>query len=271
MPWANTRSASAPIDMELFHRILGDHDPTGSIPPLVVLHGLLGSSDNWQTLGLQWAEDRPVVLIDQRNHGRSPHHPSHGYPDMVVDLLDTLDQLGIGPADLLGHSMGGKTVMHFADRHPGRCHRIIIADMAPVAYPPHHTPLFDAMADLDLSTFERRGEVEQALGRSISDPGVLQFLLKGLYRADPNRFDWRFNLPVLRRHLADMTGLRPLGVVDVPTLAIHGTRSEYVSERGLLALGEHFTDLTLVSLDAGHWLHAEQPAAFREAVAAFLT
>ena len=256
--------------MELFHRTIGDIDPAGPLPPLVVLHGLLGSSDNWQTLALRWAKDRPVVLLDQRNHGRSPHHPSHTYADLVVDLLDTLDNLGIDRADLLGHSMGGKTVMHFADRHPSRCRQLIVADMAPVPYPPHHTPLFDAMMGLDLSAFERRGEVEAALARSVEEPGIRQFLLKGLYRPDPERFGWRFNLPVLRRHLADMTSLMPLGTIDIRTLAIFGTRSDYVVGRGIASMRQHFTILEEVALDAGHWLHAEQPDAFRNAVLDFL-
>lgn len=257
--------------MELFHRIIGDHPVDGPIPPLVVLHGLLGSSDNWQSLGLRWSTDRPVLLVDQRNHGRSPHHPRHGYPDMVIDLLDTMDALGIDRADLLGHSMGGKTVMHFADRHPNRCHRLVIADMAPVPYPPHHTPLFDALADLDLTAFGRRAEVEAALSRSVADPGIRQFLLKGLYRPDPGRFAWRYNLPVLRRHLADMTALLPLGIVDLPTLSVYGTRSDYVAGRGLEAMRSHFPRLVTAPIEAGHWLHAEQPDAFHAAVNAFLS
>lgn len=256
--------------MELFHRIIGDHDPRGGIPPLVVLHGLLGSSDNWQTLGLRWSTDRPVVLVDQRNHGRSPHHPSHTYPDLVLDLLDTLDSLGVERADLLGHSMGGKTVMHFADRHPSRCRQLIVADMAPVAYPPHHVPLFDAMMGLDLSAFDKRSTVEAELAKRIAEPGIRQFLLKGLYRPEPTRFAWRSNLPILRRHLADMTSLIPLGNVEVRTLAIYGARSGYVVGRGLDAMRSHFTRLEEVALDAGHWLHAEQPAAFHDAAVGFL-
>lgn len=256
--------------MELFHRILGNHPIDGALPPLVVLHGLLGSSDNWQTLGLQWAAHRPVILVDQRNHGRSPHHPSHGYPDMVIDLLDTLDLLGVPRADILGHSMGGKTAMHFADRHAARCRSLIVADMAPIAYPPHHTPLFEAMEALDLGGLTRRSEAETQLSARIAEPGVLQFLLKGLYRAEPARFAWRFNLPVLRRHLADMTGSLPLGKLEMPALAIYGTRSDYVPGRGLEALNRHFTSLQLASLDAGHWLHAEHPAAFKSAVEDFL-
>lgn len=256
--------------MELFHRVIGNHPIDGHQPPLVVLHGLLGSSDNWQTLGLRWAEQRPVLLIDQRNHGRSPHHPNHGYPDMVIDLLDTLDALGVARADLLGHSMGGKTVMHFADRHAARCRSLIVADMAPVAYPPHHTPLFDALSALDLSGFERRGEVEAALARNVADPGIRQFLLKGLHRPEPTRFAWRYNLPVLRRSLADMTALMPLGAVDLPTLAVYGTRSDYVVGRGLKALEQHFPRLEAVAIEAGHWLHAEQPEAFFTVVQDFL-
>lgn len=257
--------------MVLFHRILGAQPTPEGPTPFVVLHGLLGSSDNWQTLAGSWAEHRPVVLVDQRNHGRSPHHPSHVYPDMVVDLLDTLDHLGIQQADLLGHSMGGKTVMHFADRHPARCRKLIIADMAPIAYPPHHTPLFDALAALDLTQFGRRQEVDAALATAIPEPGIRQFLLKGLHRVAPDRFAWRYNLPVLRRHLADMTAFLPLGTVDLPSLALYGTRSDYVTGRGLEALQRHFPRLEATGLEAGHWLHAEQPAAFAERVEAFLS
>jgi pimeloyl-ACP methyl ester carboxylesterase len=252
--------------MELFHRVLGAHPVNGPTVPLVILHGLLGSSDNWQTLGLGWADDRPVVLIDQRNHGRSPHHPNHSYPDMVIDLLDTLDALGVGQVDLLGHSMGGKTAMYFADRYPERCRSLIIADMAPVAYPPHHLPLFDALAALDLDAFERRGGIDVALAADVPEAGVRQFLLKGLYRDGAKRFAWRFNLPVLRRHLADMTGHRPLGVVAVPVLCIYGTRSDYVVGRGMDAMKRHFVQLKTQALEAGHWLHAEQPQAFDAAV-----
>lgn len=256
--------------MVLFHRIMGEKDRTSGQPPLVILHGLLGSSDNWQTLGLRWSAHREVILIDQRNHGRSPHHPRHGYPDMVIDLLDTLDALGVTVADLLGHSMGGKTAMHFADRYPERCRGIVIADMAPIAYPPHHMPLFDALASLNLDSITRRSDAERWLAERISEPGERQFLLKGLYRTPDQGFAWRYNLPVLRRHLADMTGLLPLGSIDLPALAIYGSRSEYVVGRGLEALRRHFPRLKEIPLEAGHWLHAEQPRAFEEAVTEFL-
>ena len=128
----------------------------------------------------------------------------------------------------------------------------------------------DALANLDLTSFERRGDVDAALAKKVADPGVRQFLLKGLYRAKPDQFAWRYNLPVLRRHLADMTAFLPLGTVALPTLAIYGTRSDYVVGRGLDAMHQHFPHLEEVALEAGHWLHAEQPAAFREAVTAFL-
>lgn len=256
--------------MVLYHRILSPASPEPNAIPLVVLHGLLGSSDNWQTLAGHWARTRPVVLIDQRNHGRSPHHPSHSYPDMVVDLLDTLDALGLDQVHLLGHSMGGKTAMYFADRHPQRCARLIIADMAPVAYPPHHTPLFDALAALDLTAHNRRTEIDKALALEVREPGIRQFLLKGLYRGEGNRFAWRYNLPVLRRHLADMTAFLPIGIVDLPTLAIYGANSDYVVGRGLKALKQHFSRLETLELKAGHWLHAEKPDAFKDAVLRFL-
>ena len=240
-------------------------------PHLLILHGLLGSSDNWQTLGKRYAETHHVWMLDARNHGKSAHDDVHTYAAMGQDVLDFMDHQGISKARILGHSMGGKTVMHFGDRHPARCRKLIIADVAPIAYPPHHTPLFDALSAIDLTRFDRRQEVDAALAGTIQEPGIRQFLLKGLHRAAPDRFAWRYNLPVLRRHLADMTAFLPLGTVDLPTLALYGTRSDYVVGRGLKALNAHFPQLEATGLEAGHWLHAEQPDAFAQRVEAFLS
>jgi esterase len=124
---------------------------------------------------------------------------------------------------------------------------------------------------LDLTRFDRRQEVDAALAQTVQEPGIRQFLLKGLHRAAPDRFAWRYNLPVLRRHLADMTAFLPLGSVDLPTLALYGTRSDYVVGRGLEALHAHFPQLEATGLEAGHWLHAEQPDAFAECVEAFVS
>lgn len=267
--------------MKLFHRWFGE-EQTGT--PLVILHGLLGASDNWQTLGRRFAQSRPVLLVDQRNHGRSPHHPSHTYSDLAIDLLNLLDELDLVRVDLLGHSMGGKVVMKFSVEHRARVRKVIVADIAPVAYTPHHMALFDALAGLDLETVKRRGEIDEQLAEKISNPGVRMFLLKGLYRKDPGGFAFRYNLPVLRTHLEELSG-NPRCVsaeisagnpvddlcIEAPTLAIYGGNSNYVEAEGEAALKAKCADLSTHCLpDTGHWLHAEDPDGFFNVVSAFL-
>ncbi len=267
--------------MKLFHRWIGDMGADlgaaasgAASTPLVILHGLLGASDNWQTLGRKFAQDRPVLLVDQRNHGRSPHHPSHSYVDMAIDLLNLLDSLGLDRVDLLGHSMGGKVAMHFAERHSDRVRQLIVADIAPIAYEPHHATLFEALAGLDLKNATKRGEVDAQLAEKIAQPGVRMFLLKALYRLDGGGFGLRYNLPVLRQHLGEVSG-NPTSHngnrIEARTLAIYGGNSNYVTEEGKIAFIAKCTDLTMHCLPgAGHWLHAEDPEGFYEVVSAFL-
>jgi pimeloyl-ACP methyl ester carboxylesterase len=263
--------------MKLFHRWAetaeqGEVAGQGEMP-LVILHGLLGASGNWQTLGRRFSQGRPVLLVDQRNHGRSPHHPSHTYVDMAADLLLLLDELGLAQVDLLGHSMGGKTVMRFAQWHPERVNKLVVADIAPVAYETHHTALFDALNGLHLDRVQNRGEVDVELALKIDSPIVRMFLLKGLYRKEGGGFGFRFNLPVLRQHLTEVSGhLADERRIEAPTLAIYGGGSGYVNSRGLDAFKAQCTDFSAHCLKgAGHWLHAEDPDGFYKAVVSFLS
>ena len=254
--------------MVLFHRILGAIPTPEGPTPLVVLHGLLGSSDNWQTLAGGWAEHRPVVLVDQRNHGRSPHHPSHVYPDMVVDLLDTLDHLGIQQADLLGHSMGGKTVLAFRRPTPRPCRKLIIADMAPTIRltTPRSSTRWPRSTDAIRTATRGRRRPRHRHSRAGHSSVPSQGPAPG--GAGPLRLALQPARPAAASGGHD--GLLAPGTVDLPSLALYGTRSDYVTGRGLEALQRHFPQLEATGLEAGHWLHAEQPAAFAEQVEAFL-
>jgi esterase len=248
---------SSPVS--LFSRVL--ENP--GAPPLIILHGLLGSSDNWQTLGKRYQDTFEVHLVDARNHGRSPHHPEHHYAAMAQDILRYLDNRGLNKVRLMGHSMGGKTVLQLLHQAPERLERIVVVDMAARAYAPHHQPIFDALTSLDLQVISSREEAEAHLLAALGDAGIVSFLMKGLYRRKEGGFAWRANIPVLQAHLGQILQSIPLEINTIPTLVVYGTRSEYVSESDLTAYDEACLQLEVAPMvGVGHWLHAEAPDAF---------
>ena len=256
------------MGVELFSRILGSENDSD----LIILHGLLGSADNWQTLGKRYAEDFRVHLVDARNHGRSPNDSEHSYDLMVGDLLKYLDDNGIEKATLLGHSMGGKTVMHFAEKHPERVAKLIVADIAPRGYKAHHGPIFNALLATEPATARSRESIENVLRENLIDEKVLiPFLMKGLYRIKEGGYAWRFNVPVLFDTLESVTENIDVTMNTLPALFIRGLNSSYVSDEDLEKLEDVYMQLQTVDLeDAGHWLHAEKPAEFFEATSEFL-
>lgn len=245
----------------------------GSGPPLVVLHGLLGASGNWHTLSrTAFAEHFHVFAVDQRNHGRSPHTDRLDYDAMAADVVAFLDRHGLDRAHLLGHSMGGKTAMHAALAHPDRVRRLVVVDMAPRAYPPHHTALIDALRGLDPGAYDDRAAIDAALARDVASKPVRQFLMKNL-AYDDGRYRWQMNVEAIHRHYGRINeaveGERPF---EGPTLFVRGGASEYLGADDLPAIRALFPQATLETIDgAGHWVHADQPDALAEAVAAFLT
>ena len=243
--------------------------------PLVVMHGLLGSQRNWQAHGKALARERTVHVLDLRNHGASPWSDDMTYPAMAADVLAFADARGLARFHLLGHSMGGKVAMAVALRAPERVVSAIIADIAPVPYAHDFEELIGALRRLDLSGIERRAEADAALAPVIENAGVRQFLLQNLDFDAEGRAFWKPNLAVLDKTIAAITGW-PDSYADAtfegPVLAIHGGASHYVDADGEAAFRRLMPAVAFETLDgAGHWLHAEQPRPFLEAVQRFLT
>ncbi|MEL6969210.1 MAG: alpha/beta fold hydrolase [Bacteroidota bacterium] len=249
-----------------------NHKTFGQGPPLLILHGLFGTLDNWQTLGKRWAEQYTVVLIDQRNHGRSPHLDAHSYPLMAEDLKAFMEANWMYEATLLGHSMGGKTVMQLATHYPDMVEKMVVVDIGPKPYPGGHETIIQALNELPLEQINDRKEADAFLAERIADFGVRQFLLKNLTREKSGGYRWKMNLPVLTRdYQTILENIEAEETYDGPSLFVRGAKSNYIQDGDLETIKESFPAANLVTIpDAGHWVHAEQPQALFDAVSTFL-
>ena len=241
--------------------------------PFVILHGFLGMADNWKTLGRQWNEDGfQVHILDQRNHGRSFHSEEFSYELMAQDLKDYCDNHRLNNIYLLGHSMGGKVAMKAAQLFPELIEKLIIADIAPKTYAPHHSDIINALQSVDFSKISSRKEADQVLSQRITDFGTRQFLLKSLYRVNKDTYGWRFNLEVLGNSQS-MIGVHESTdiAVQIPTLFIRGGNSGYILDTDKMLIDHAFAKAELKTIpNAGHWLHAEQPQLFYQFVNEFV-
>lgn len=245
--------------MKLHHRILGEENPE----TLVVLHGLFGSSDNWQSLGKRWAEDAEVILVDQRNHGRSPHDDEFNYDVMADDLLELVYDLRLTDIHLLGHSMGGKAAMRFAQRHPELIANLVVADIGPWEYPMHHDTIIEALTTADARVLSSRKSADEHLSRFIPEAGVRQFLMKNLYWKTKGTLDWRMNVPVLKERMQEIHGGLPEEQIDVPVHYMRGLESKYIRDADIERLAIWTPEYELTDFaSAGHWLHADDPEKF---------
>lgn len=248
----------------------------GEGKPLVILHGLFGMLDNWQSLGRRFAEHFTVYLIDQRNHGKSPHSLEFDYYVMADDLVAFVEEQELESFYLLGHSMGGKTAMQFAVDQAEAIEKLIVVDIAPIAYPVGHQDIFKALFSINVAALNSRKEAEQQLATFIEEVGVQQFLLKNLKRNKIGGYIWKFNLEAIHHSYTDIiaNSLTPYDQCDAPTLFIKGGQSDrYIDvARDLPTLQHHFPNATLQTIEqAGHWVHAEQPDVFFEQVMHFLS
>ncbi|MFN8145172.1 MAG: alpha/beta fold hydrolase [Bacteroidia bacterium] len=246
---------------------------TGEGKPLFILHGLFGLGDNWMTFSNTFSSlGFACYAIDLRNHGRSPHSDDISYSLMAADVKELMDDLSIDKIILMGHSMGGKVAMFFSELFPERVEKLIVVDIAPRYYAPHHQNILSALHAVDLQSAGGRKQVEEQLRVSIHDEATLQFLLKNLYWKEDNRLDWRFHLNGLEKHI-DAIGVAfsPKNKISVPALFIRGEKSGYIQTGDENEIKSIFMDVEIVTVpNAGHWVHAENPKGFAEKVETFL-
>lgn len=244
----------------------------GEGTPLIILHGLFGSLDNWITMARRFSEHYQVFIVDQRNHGLSFHSPEFSYGHMANDLLDLMNSERIASAHLLGHSMGGKTVMNFAVDHQERVNKLIVADIGPKYYPVHHTQIIKALYSIPVSELSSRKEADEIMSRAINNFGIRQFLLKNLLR-DGDAFKWKMNLDVIAKNIEEVgKALNQNASYQGETLFIRGANSDYIQDSDMFLINSIFLKAKLATIEgAGHWLHAEKPEEFYQIVMKFLT
>ena len=249
------------------------HPASGTIlhPRLVIVHGLFGSGRNSGVIARRLADSRDVVAVDMRNHGESPWNPVHDYPALAADLAEVIRHLA-APVDLLGHSMGGKAAMQLALTQPDLIRRLVVADIAPVAYAHDQTRHIAAMRALDLTDLSTRGEADRRLSTLIDDPALRAFFLQSLDIKGKTGPRWRLNLDVLEAEMPKIVGWPgTMGLFDHPALFLTGANSHYVRPEHRDTIRALFPRARFARIpDAGHWLHAEKPREFEETVRVFL-
>lgn len=244
----------------------------GSGEPIIILHGLFGTLDNWQTIAKKLADQYMVYIVDQRNHGRSPHVEGHNYKVMAEDLASFMEENWIHHAHVIGHSMGGKTAMQFAVDFPDMLDKLVVVDIAPKKYKGGHQTIFEALLSVNLEQVQERKEVETQLSKYIDDVGVRLFLMKNLSRKKEGGFAWKMNLQEIYinySNILDEIIIDP--AVSNETLFVNGGKSAYVSLEDQAFIKTCFTHVQFQTIaDAGHWVHAEQPQALIHCLNSFL-
>lgn len=242
---------------------------SGNGPPLLILHGLFGSATNWRSTARTLADSHQVHALDLRNHGASPWADTMTYTAMADDVRHYIDSHALGPVAIVGHSMGGKTAMALALAFPDRVERLVVVDIAPRAYHDSLSGYAQAMRSIDLMAAASRGEVQRQLQALLPDATVAPFLVQNLVPRN-DHFDWRINLAAIAASMADLTGFPAelkQQVFDKPTTAIAGALSDYVPGGDAGPFKPMFPRVAVeVIAGAAHWVHADKPQAFVEAV-----
>jgi esterase len=251
--------------MKLYYQTIG----TGQ--PLIILHGLFGSSDNWRAIAKQLATHAQVITVDLRNHGRSPHSPEQTYALMVEDLVELFDRLKLGKADIIGHSMGGKLAMAFSLHYPQRLRKLVVVDIAPRQYDDEHSTIFRALLALDLSLYASRNEVDDALKIVMPNKAVRQFLLMNL-ASNGEQLCWRINLQGLYDNYSQLlAAVCEDETIMIPSCFIRGGQSDYVGYKDVDLIRTCFSYAEVESIkQAGHWVHADAPQQFLTKITEFL-
>lgn len=243
----------------------------GEGEPLVILHGLFGSLNNWVSLAKKLGEHFEVFIVDARNHGLSPHSDEFNYDVMADDLYEFLLQNNIVDPIILGHSMGGKTAMQFAMNYPNQFSRLVVVDIAPKAYPVHHTLILEGMLSIDFNVINTRKGADEQLSKYVDDFSTRQFLLKNLYWAEKEKLSWRFNLSVINKNIEALGNqLINVNAFEKSTLFIRGKKSDYILEKDFNAIITIFPNAEIKTMNTGHWVQAENPTEFLQIVSSFL-
>lgn len=253
--------------MQLNYKVFGEGDP------VLILHGMFGTLDNWQTIAKQLAEHFMVFIIDLRNHGRSPHSEDFDYTIMANDIQEFMESNWIYEAYVVGHSMGGKVAMQLASENSDLVKKLVVVDIAPKAYVGNHQSIFEALFSLDLDQLKSRKEADQLLQKKIDSYGVRQFILKNLsINKKTQTYEWKMNLPVIHAAYQEILGKGDWSTpFDNPTLFVKGAESKYILLEEFEAYKAYFPNARLETIEkAGHWVHAEQPKAFLEVLTNFL-
>ncbi len=252
--------------LKLNHRILGNG------PPMVMLHGLFGSMENLGGIARLLTDHFELHMLDLRNHGRSPHHPQMTYACMAEDVHHYMESAGIERAHVLGHSMGGKTAMQLALTYPERMDHVIVADIAPVQYPPHHNGILKGLSLIDPSTLQSRQHADDLLKPYVAEVPIRQFLLKNLVKQGAGGFQWRMNLEVINSQYQQiMAGQHSTQPFTGPLLFIKGGKSDYIQPQHREHTAKLFPNAAVKIIpNTGHWLHAEKPELFTRVVKRFL-
>jgi|GEM_PF-196776 len=244
---------------------------SGQGNPIIILHGLFGSLDNWQTLANRFSSDFQVFTLDLRNHGKSEHSSTHSYKSMTEDIKEFILDHDLENIILIGHSMGGKTAMLFANTYPEFLEKLVVVDIGVKGYPPHHTEILKGLNAIPQGEFDSRSAADEILIKHVADFSTRLFLLKNLTRDQNKKLIWKMNLPVLENTLLDICSEIKIDPIYLPTLFIRGENSNYILEEDFDSLEEKFPYMEMITAEnAGHWVHAEAPELFYESVLAFI-
>jgi len=243
--------------MKLFYRHYGEGQP------VIILHGIFGISDNWVTIGRRLAEKFEVFILDQRNHGQSPHNDTFNYFALAEDLFEFIEDHQLTNPILIGHSMGGKVAMNFALEHPHRVDKLIVVDMSVRAYPARqqHMNILNAMSSINFDEISSREEVEEIITSAVKSPKISQFILKNLYRIGKSRLAWRINVDAIYNNIENVfEGLELPYTSDIPALFVKGGASDYILDEDYELILQKFPNVQFTTIDnASHWVHADAP------------
>ena len=243
----------------------------GEGKPLVILHGLFGSLDNWQTHAKNFSKYFKVYIVDQRNHGRSPHSDEFSYELMVEDFNEFVEGQGLDDFVLIGHSMGGKTAMGYAEKYGEKLDKLVIVDIGPKQYPMHHDQILAGLTSLDFDVVKSRKSADEYLQKYIPELGVRQFLLKNLYWVEKGKLAFRMNVTALNNTIQGILKNIEISEVSTQTLFIRGEKSNYILDEDFDEIEDLFVDSDIITIEnAGHWVHAEAPKEFYDEIMNFV-